>query len=285
MLSSIRGFLYYTGRGLLSVNMAFLVLLFRTGLREAVDRLSRAYDEMRPFQRHINRTRIDDIADLVVTYCHSEGLEIGPGANPYCDLSNTTFLDRFPNREEGCVVPDIVSDAHDIPVPDNSYNFVLSSHTLEHLPNTLQSLLEWKRVVRPGGAIFLVLPHCVRTYDRNRSRTTFQHHLEDCETGIGYEDVQHLPEWESTVQSSIDLHPWTQKPEAIRANGKLNWDWMIANGKVHYHVWTQDEVIALLQHIGCSIIFVLEKSSIRPNSFVVVARVKKTDQLTASSAT
>jgi len=36
-------------------------------------------------------------------------------------------------------------------IADNGYDFVLSSHCLEHVANPLAALQEWRRVTRPGG--------------------------------------------------------------------------------------------------------------------------------------
>jgi ubiquinone/menaquinone biosynthesis C-methylase UbiE len=42
--------------------------------------------------------------------------------------------------------------------PDNSFDRLIATHVLEHLPNPVNALKEWNRVVRPNGIISLVLP-------------------------------------------------------------------------------------------------------------------------------
>ena len=42
---------------------------------------------------------------------------------------------------------------------DSSLDYVFSSHTLEHLEDWEQALDEWSRKLRPGGHLFLYLPH------------------------------------------------------------------------------------------------------------------------------
>lgn len=44
-------------------------------------------------------------------------------------------------------------------VPDNFYSGLFSSHCLEHVPEWGQELILWHRVIRPGGAMVLYLPH------------------------------------------------------------------------------------------------------------------------------
>lgn len=55
---------------------------------------------------------------------------------------------------------DIVGDAARLPFPDNSQDWIFSSHCLEHLKEDSQTVLtEWVRVLRYGGMIVLYLPH------------------------------------------------------------------------------------------------------------------------------
>jgi SAM-dependent methyltransferase len=42
---------------------------------------------------------------------------------------------------------------------DNSYDFVYSSHTIEHLPDPSIAIKNWFRVVKPGGYLIIYLPH------------------------------------------------------------------------------------------------------------------------------
>lgn len=53
---------------------------------------------------------------------------------------------------------DIPASAEDIPVADNSQDFVISSHVWEHLASPLLALEEWARVVRPNGYILAIVP-------------------------------------------------------------------------------------------------------------------------------
>lgn len=43
-------------------------------------------------------------------------------------------------------------------VPDNTFDFVNSSHCLEHLQDPLQGLRNWLRVVKPGGYVVALVP-------------------------------------------------------------------------------------------------------------------------------
>ncbi len=41
---------------------------------------------------------------------------------------------------------------------DNNYDFVYSSHCLEHMVSVEESLKNWVRVLKPGGFLFIVVP-------------------------------------------------------------------------------------------------------------------------------
>jgi SAM-dependent methyltransferase len=46
---------------------------------------------------------------------------------------------------------DIVSDIADIPEPDGSFDAILCTEVFEHLPDPLQAIREFRRLLRPGG--------------------------------------------------------------------------------------------------------------------------------------
>ena len=79
-------------------------------------------------------------------YCQGHGLDIGYGGDPV--VSGVRGWDF----EHG--------DAQLLRgIDDNEYDFVYSSHLLEHLPDTALSLQNWWRVLKPGGYLLLYLPH------------------------------------------------------------------------------------------------------------------------------
>jgi ubiquinone/menaquinone biosynthesis C-methylase UbiE len=49
-------------------------------------------------------------------------------------------------------------DATALTYPDHSFDRLIGTHVLEHLPDPVGVLSEWNRVVRPGGLISIVLP-------------------------------------------------------------------------------------------------------------------------------
>lgn len=79
-------------------------------------------------------------------YCKGKGLDIGFGGDPVTD--NVKGFDF----EHG--------DAQYLKrKKNNEYDFVYSSHTIEHLPDPSEAIKNWFRVVKPGGYLIIYLPH------------------------------------------------------------------------------------------------------------------------------
>ena len=89
-------------------------------------------------------------------------------------------------------------------IPNCKYDFVLSSHSLEHMANPIKALKEWQRVVKPGGHFLIVLPYHLWTFDRMRIPTAVEHMLEDYDRKMGEDDLTHI---EEICATRVDEHP------------------------------------------------------------------------------
>lgn len=75
---------------------------------------------------------------------------------------------------------DIECDAATLPVPDESEDFVVSSHVLEHTTDVARTLLDWFRVVRKGGILHIVVPlPGASKADDDKQPITWSHVFED----------------------------------------------------------------------------------------------------------
>lgn len=211
-----------------------------------------------------------DLDHLVVCYCTGLGLEIGPGEKPYSKDPKTVYVDRFEVGERI-----INADADDMPLDSNRFDFVISSHCLEHCHDTIKALKEWIRVGKNDGILFLVLPHKERTFDEGRDVTTLDHHIEDWKKEVGEKDAQHFEDFAKHSISDEWLHAHNWIDEARHPDGSWNFKWIVDNGNMHYHAWTQNEIIDLLKYLGCVILGCIERLRERRDSFAVIARIKK----------
>jgi hypothetical protein len=80
------------------------------------------------------------------------GIDIGCGrikCHP-----NAIGIDIFPFKDVS-----VLADATDLWMfNDNELDFVVSSHAIEHFPDTKSVLREWKRVLKPGGILGIATP-------------------------------------------------------------------------------------------------------------------------------
>ncbi len=59
---------------------------------------------------------------------------------------------------------DIICDITDIPEPNASFDSIICTEVLEHLPNPLEAIQEFSRLLKPGGDLILTAPFCSLTH-------------------------------------------------------------------------------------------------------------------------
>lgn len=98
-----------------------------------------------------------------------------------------------------------IAEASDLQqIEDNKYDFLLSSHSLEHVANPIKALNEWNRIIKPGATLILILPNKEFTFDINRPYTSFNHLIEDFNKNVGEDDCTHFEEVLSLHDLSLD---------------------------------------------------------------------------------
>lgn len=149
-----------------------------------------------------------------------------------------------------------------------SYDFVLSSHVLEHVANPLQALAEWIRVLKEEGLLVLVVPHKDGTFDHLRPVTSLSHLIQDFERQTGEGDMTHLDE-------ILRLHDLARDPDAgdLDAFKKRSMN-NLENRCLHQHVFDTRLAIEVVNHMGLKILSV---ELFKPFHIVVVAQKLKTE--------
>ncbi len=66
----------------------------------------------------------------------------------------------------------IVASGDELPFKDESLDYVISSHALEHFFDPIKTIEEWFRVVRKNGYVVMIIPHKERTFDKLRPVTS-----------------------------------------------------------------------------------------------------------------
>lgn len=58
-------------------------------------------------------------------------------------------------------VADVIHDLNAVPYPfaDNEFDIIIAEHVLEHLGNLIQIVEELHRILKPGGLLYVEVPH------------------------------------------------------------------------------------------------------------------------------
>lgn len=128
-------------------------------------------------------------SELAHKYCIGKGLEIGGSAHNSFGLNTLNVdysdsMDTISKKNEisfcgKALKIDIVAEGDDIPLPDESQDFIVNSHVIEHFTNPIRALMEWDRLVKPSGIIFMIVPHKERTFEKEKECTPLEHLIDD----------------------------------------------------------------------------------------------------------
>lgn len=153
-----------------------------------------------------------------------EGLEIG-GSASNCFGLRTLNVDIRDHIQEktiyaveqrrlcGHVMPvDLLAPGDQLPVADQSVDFVISSHAIEHFYDPVRAIVEWVRVSR--RYVYIIAPHKERTFDYDRAVSTCEELIGRfaCSRPANADEDRHWSVWRT--QDFIDLMDELQLPIA-----------------------------------------------------------------------
>lgn len=111
-------------------------------------------------------------------FCQGKGIDVGCGKWP------------FP----GALAVDIKEGVDACDLPGEEYDYVFSSHCLEHLIDPVAALRHWREKLSAGGVLFLYLPHPDMEYWRPQNCSKHLHswyprQIRSLLIDLGFEDV------------------------------------------------------------------------------------------------
>ena len=77
-------------------------------------------------------------------------------------------------------------DMHKLPYPDDSFDLVVHSDTLEHIPNPVHALQECRRILKPRGHLCFTVPVIVGRMSRSREGLKKSYHGDPSQSGDDY---------------------------------------------------------------------------------------------------
>ncbi len=189
-------------------------------------------------------------------FLRGSGIEIGGSYLPipvdkrscrvqYVDrMTAAEILTLFPEVEGySFVETDVICDVEKKGLSlfaDESQDFVIASHLIEHLPNPLGFVKDCYRVLRPSGVFYLVVPDKNYTFDRDREISPLAHLVEDMRRNIQEVDESHLSDWMCHVRKA----PLPQ--DAEERNRVLKWE---LDRSIHVHAWTWEGMVEFLRYL------------------------------------
>lgn len=141
-----------------------------------------------------------------------------------------------------------ISEATDLhKIADETYDFVIASHCLEHCANPIKAIKEWLRVIKKGAYIFLILPDPKYTFDINRPITTLQHLINDYNLNTDETDLTHLEEILNLHDLNKDHLAGTKDNFHNRCLNNFH------NRCMHHHVFDIDLLKSIFNHLNITI--------------------------------
>lgn len=133
--------------------------------------------------------------------CKGQGLDVGCNREEWALKSHC-------DRTVTIIDPEINKDFHATNLPVNEFSdcgkwdFIFSSHCLEHVPNWTETLLYWRDKLKTGGVLFLYLPHYSQEYWRTWSNKKHIHNLQP----EVMKDFFEFTQWSKSFVTGPDLN-------------------------------------------------------------------------------
>jgi SAM-dependent methyltransferase len=161
--------------------------------------------------------------------------------------SNHTDEYNYYNNKKGKV---IINDAVDISLVQNeSYDFVFSSHSLEHIANPLKAINEWLRIIKNDGHIIIIVPEKSVCFDHKRNYSTFSTLLTQYEKDVGEDDLSTLPE--ILLNHDLSMDPPAGNFEAFTRRSLHNFN----NRCLHHYVYNDELLMEICNYFNCEFVY------------------------------
>jgi SAM-dependent methyltransferase len=195
--------------------------------------------------------KLDLRKELSYLYIRGDGIEIGPtffsvplkkGVKvTYVDIMTTADLIKlYPEvKKNNPVKVDVVDDGERLTKFENeSADFIIANHFIEHAVNPIQTMVNFLRVLRTNGIIFLGVPDMRVTFDKDRPLTDPNHLVKVFKRGNDPFVRDHYYECVRLIEKRPEVEVESRVQELI--NAKFS---------IHYHTYVLASFLELIKYM------------------------------------
>jgi predicted SAM-dependent methyltransferase len=198
--------------------------------------------------------------------------------------ANVSYVDRMTVEDlvasyaediagKDLVAVDVVADGETLAtVADDSQDFIVANHFLEHTADPIGAIGSHLAKLRPGGVLFYAVPDKRYSFDFRREVTPLAHLVRDHEEGPEVSRREHYDEWGLLVtgtEEERDADNWPERgAEMARALEAEDYS-------IHHHVWTESAFLELLLHCQERFDAGVEIEAVARNGEEIVAVLRK----------
>jgi SAM-dependent methyltransferase len=205
-----------------------------------------------------------------------------------------TYIDRMPVEELRQHYPEL-ADQELTPVNligsaenlsalgDRSVDFVIANHLVEHMEDPIRALMEFYRVLRPQGLLFMAVPDARVTHDQRRAITSIEHLIEEHRRGESFTHTNrlaHYRDWVDNVENSGILPEYAVLTDAER-DARVQF-LMERDYSIHFHVWDHTGFIVFFRtacteaQLDFQLVEVADTLPFGGNELIILARKEPT---------
>lgn len=249
--------------------------------------INRKFTAVRTFELGYSLKRLTEKPVIIPElYYDGVGLEVGGPSKAFCDNGIMPIYQRASRIDQADFSQDNIwttildkkiseykaikngkkytCEGASLPLQDQSYDFLLSCHMIEHTANPIKTLKEFHRVLKAGGKLVILAPDKRYTFDHNREITSVEHMEQDFINDVQEDDATHYNEAIDNTDYVLYALPITEFAERVYQNKK--------NRMLHHHVFDRDSLCYIIEKAGFKVI---DSRYEIPNHIIVIAEATK----------
>jgi SAM-dependent methyltransferase len=160
--------------------------------------------------------------------------------------NHTDEYNYYPGKKGKVIINDAVNISF---VQNECYDFVFSSHSLEHIANPLKAINEWLRIINNHGYIIIVVPEKSYCFDHKRNYSKFSTLLSQYEKNVGEDDISTLPE--ILLNHDLNLDPPAGNFEHFTKRSLDNFN----NRCLHHYVYSDELLMEICNYFKSRFIY------------------------------